>query len=461
MLTSTTGMAKKAKIPAREKPVGEPTVIFEGDPTLLTSTVQVVLNVGAADDPPGKAGMASLMGDMILRGTRKKKRGVFQNAIERLGGTVGVRVTNDSVVFHGKVIKENTDAFLALLGEALATPAFDKKEFEALKKENLAGINHWKNSNNRLASLAAQKELFRGTPLEYSVDGGLGTVSKIQLNDVVRFYNDAFNRANFVFGMAAPIGEEAAKKKFFDLWAKFPDGNRRERQPIAPRVPSKPEIVVVHKPKTSTGSIVFAQGGIVAKDPMRYALYVGNFSFGGEPLVSRLFKTIRGELGWTYAIGATYFGMGQLTAQPGAFVISSTPSVEYTAKTILKTEEMWRHYLDKGLQSSELELARESLVNSYPFEMESPEKRLARRLYCHLYGVPLLSPEEYAKTIGAIDNNAVLNALKARQAKQGWVIVVVADKSIVEKQLADEQKEVPAGERLKIARVVEPESLVN
>ncbi len=461
MLVSSTGVAKKSKIPAQEKPVGQPTVIFESDPTLLTSTVQVVLNVGATDDPSGKAGMASLMGDMLLRGTRKKKREAFQGAVERLGGSLGVRVSHDTIVFQGKVIKENTDAFIELLAEALATPAFDKKEFESLKRETLAGISHWKNSNNRLASLAAQKELFRGTALEYSTDGGLESVKRIQLPDVVRFYNEAFNRANFVFGMAAPITEEAAKAKFYTIWSKFPDGAKKERQPIAPRVPSKPEIVVVHKEKTSTGSVIFAQGGIVAQDPMRYALYVGNFSFGGEPLVSRLFKTIRGEFGWTYAIGATYFGMGQLTAQPGAFLISSTPSIEFTAKTILKSLEMWNSYLADGLQSSELGLAKESLVNSYPFELETSEKRLARRLYCHLYGVPLLSPEEYGKTIGSIDNNAVLGALKARQAKQGWVIVVVADKGVVEKQLAEEQKDIPAASRLKISRVVEPESLVN
>jgi zinc protease len=461
MLASTDGMAKRSKIPAREKPVGEPTVIFEGDPTLLTSTIQVVLNVGSADDPPGKAGMTSLMADMLLRGTRKKNRTAFQSAIERLGGSIHVQASHDTVVFQGKVIKENTDAFLELLGEALATPAFDKKEFAALKRETLASIAHRKNSNNRLAAMAARRELFRGTPLEYGVDGGLATVAKIELPDVVRFYNDAFNRANFVFGMAAPVTEDAAKAKFYALWSKFPDGLRRQRTTVAPRVPSKPEIVVVHKPKTSTGSIVFAQGGIVAQDPMRYALYVGNFSFGGEPLVSRLFKTIRGELGWTYAIGASYFGLGQLTFQPGIFVVSSTPSVEFTAKTILKTRAMWDAYLTKGLESSELGLAKESLVNSYPFEMESPEKRLARRLYSHTYGVPLLSPEEYGKTIGAIDNEAVLAALKARQAKQGWVIAVVADKDVVAKQLAEEQKDVPPAERLAVSRVVEPDDLVN
>jgi hypothetical protein len=92
--------------------------------------------------------------------------------------------------------------------------------------------------------------------------------------------------------------------------------------------------------------------------------------------------------------------------------------------------------------------------------MESPEKRLARRLYSHTYGVPLLSPEEYGKTIGAIDNEAVLAALKARHAKQGWLIAVVADKDVVAKQLAEEQKNVPPAERLAVSRVVEPDDLV-
>ena len=122
---------------------------------------------------------------------------------------------------------------------------------------------------------------------------------------------------------------------------------------------------------------------------------------------------------------------------------------------------MWNEYVGSGLKDNEIRLAKESLVNSYPFDFESAEKRLWQRLYSYLYNVPTLSQEEFSKTIGGITNKTVLEALKARQSTQGWIVAVVADKEVVEKQLEEEQKELPPEKRLKISRVLSPEEIIN
>src|SRR5690606_6908444 len=139
--------------------------------------------------------------------------------------------------------------------------------------------------------------------------------------------------------------------------------------------------------------------GITAQDPDRFALDLGNFSFGGEPLVSRLFRIVRGELGYTYSVSSTYSVMGALSFQKGVMAIVSTPSVGCTTKAIRETLSMWEEYLREGVKKDELNLAQESVVNSYPFDFESADKRLSKRLYSPLYNVPILSPTDYKKTI--------------------------------------------------------------
>lgn len=438
----------------------EPKILFEEDPTLLTSTIQVVVTTGSADDPAGKNGLSNLMGELIVRGTKKRDRAKFQSEVERMGATLYVRASHDSIVFVGRVIKENTQAFLKLLAETLLQPAFSKKEFESLKTEVLAEIANMKNSNGRLSGLALRRNMMAGTVLERPNEGSLSSVKGITLEDIQRGYNDRFSRGNFVFGVASPLKEAELKKPLLDLWLGFPDGAHRARKSIPPQVPKSPTIIVVQKPKTSTGAIMFGQAGITASDPTRYPLAVGNYAFGGEPLISRLFRIIRSDLGWTYAIGSTYHGAGHLSNQQGIFVISSTPAVEYTAKTILKLLSMWQEYLKNGLKDDELKLARESLVNSYPFEFDSAEKRLWQRLYSFLYSTPLYSQDEYKKVIEAIDNKKIKESLAEKQASQGWIITVVADKAVVEKQLEEEQKDVPAEKRLTVSKQMTPEELV-
>lgn len=438
----------------------EPQIILESEPALLVTNIQVVVLSGSQTDPIDKVGVSNMVGELMLRGTKKRTRDKFQAEIERMGASLSVRTAQDMIVFDGRVIKENTDAFIALLEDCLLYPKFLKKEFDSLKTELLAEAAHIKNANNRLGGLTARKELFAGSSLEKPVNGTLGSLKKIQLDDVVRTYNNALHRGNVVFGVASSVPEAKLKTALTNIWQKLPDGAKLTQKNIVPKVPESPKLIVIHKPKTSTGSLLFAQAGITAQDPDRYTLSTGNFSYGGEPLVSRLFRTIRGELGWTYAIGSTYGAMGPLSYQQGIYIVSSTPSVEFTTKTILKTLEMWKDFYDKGLNSDELKLAQESLVNSYPFEFDSAGKRLSQRMSSLIYSVPILSQDEYDNKISDIGNSDVKKALLARHKPSSWLIALVADKDVFEKQLAEEQKDIPEAKRLKIAKVVTPDQVV-
>jgi zinc protease len=217
---------------------------------------------------------------------------------------------------------------------------------------------------------------------------------------------------------------------------------------------------LVEKPKTATGVMIFGQAGITAKDTSRYNLSVGNYSFGGEPLVSRLFRIVRSELGYTYAVGSGYQAMGGLSSQQGLYTIVTTPSIEYSGKTLFKSLELWKDYYENGLKEEELSLAHQSLVNSYPFEFDSSEKRLMKKLQEKLYGVPILSPEEFKTTVESIDNKKIISSLKEKQKSSDWLIIFVGESAVLEKQLNEEQSSVPADKRLKISKVFKPEQLI-
>jgi zinc protease len=438
----------------------EAKLLYEEDPSSLVSDIQIVLKSGSVEEPVGKSGLTNLFSELMLRGTKKRDRASFQSSLEKMGATLSVSASHDRIVFSGSVIKENTFDFMKLLEEALLQPRFAEKEFNSLKVEVINQISHVKNSNNRLGGLALRQELFKGTPLEKPVLGTLKSVRSIQLPDIMRGYNNAFHRNNILFAVASPFKESQWKTVVNEIWKKLPDGTQKTRRVFEPQVPEQPTLVVVHKPKTSTGVLTFAQKGITAQDPDRYALMSGNFSFGGEPLVSRLFRTIRGELGWTYAINSGYGALGNLSYQPGIYSIVSTPSVEFTTKTLFKTMSSWVDYLRNGLKKDELTLAQESLVNSYPFEFESSQKRLGQKVYSELYGVPVLSQEEYKNKIEDLSNNGLKKSLKERHSERGWLITLVADKDVIAAQLAEEQKGTPSESQLKISKVISPNDLV-
>lgn len=439
----------------------EPTLLFEADKTALTTTVRMVLHTGTASDPDGKNGLANLVSELVLRGTKKRGRSEFQSALERMGASFDVGASHDKIIYSGEVIKENTQAFFKLIQETLTQPQLSAAEFERLKRETIAEINSVKNSNGALAGMALRRVVFEGTPLAVSGNGTLKTLGNIKMADVKAFYKQHYNRQNILFGVVSSLPEKQIKELTGKIAKALPDGVKHVSTPYDLKLPAKPTLVLVDKAGTATGTVFMGQGGITAGDPDRFAIEVGNFSFGGEPLVSRLFRTVRGELGYTYSISSTYSAMGPLSRQRGMFAVVSTPSMEFTTKTIHKSLQMWSEYRAKGVEKEELSLAADSIVNSYPFDFESADKRLAKRLYSHLYGVPIQSPEEYAKTIRGVTNDKIRSSLKERQTENGWWIVLVADGAVMEKQLVEEQKEMAPGDQLEIALRYKPEQLVN
>jgi predicted Zn-dependent peptidase len=377
-----------------------------------------------------------------------------------MGASLDVRTTHDTISFVGEVIKENTIPFLKLVEDCILHPRFGTTDFNELKTETIADIANWKNSNNRLSGLALRKVLFAGTPLEHPSDGSLSTVAAITLKDVTSEYKKVITQGNLVFGVASPLKQADVQAVLWPIWKGLPKSERVKRTSIAPKLPTTPQLVVINKPKTSTGALVFGQAGITVHDPYRYTLGVANYAFGSEPLISRLFRIVRSELGYTYSIGSSYGTMGALSDQEGIFTISATPSVEFTTKTMLKVLDLWHDYLKTGLGGGELNLAHESMVNSYPFEFDSADKRLGEKLYSYIYGVPVLSPAEYKKTIDAVDRAQIQHALASRQTGDGWVITLVADADEIRKQLDEQQKDTPKEKRLTISKTFTPDEII-
>ena len=117
--------------------------------------------------------------------------------------------------------------------------------------------------------------------------------------------------------------------------------------------------------------------------------------------------------------------------------------------------------MNEGLSSDELELAKESLINSYPFEFDTAAKRVSHKLTSFLYNIPILTPEEYSEKIGEISNRKLKAALTEKQKVNRWLIALVADKDVVAKDLEEYQKDVPQDERLTISKIYTPDELVN
>src|SRR5262249_25781642 len=100
----------------------------------------VMVGAGAAQDPPGKEGVAALTAGALRRGTKRLSAMDLARAIETLGGEIDANAGTDGTIVTAEFLSKDFAEGLDLLRQVLLEPAFAKDEVRRLRDEQGAGI---------------------------------------------------------------------------------------------------------------------------------------------------------------------------------------------------------------------------------------------------------------------------------------------------------------------------------
>jgi zinc protease len=168
-------------------------------------TLRLVFQVGAADDEPGKKGLADLTASMLGEGgTLKRTWSEVLDALYPMAADIHYYGDKDTVVFTGTVHRDNLEVFALLLAEQILTPRFSVEDFTRLKQDALDAITKTLRGNDDedLGKQALATMLYRGHPYGYPTPGTVAGLSAITLDDVKSFYARHFTRDRLILGVA-------------------------------------------------------------------------------------------------------------------------------------------------------------------------------------------------------------------------------------------------------------------
>jgi len=148
---------------------------------------------------------------------------------------------------------------------------------------------------------------------------------------------------------------------------------------------------------TAQTHIVFGTDTFPLRDPRRFPLAILTNVFGGG-MSSRLFQTVREELGLAYAIFAYkhfYQGSGQL----GVYVGTQVSTADRAAHAIRGEYARLAH---EGLPPDELSHGKQQLKGQIMLSLESPGARMARLAGFTLYNDRYRPLDEMLREIDAV-----------------------------------------------------------
>jgi zinc protease len=90
----------------------------------------IVMKGGLLLDSPDKIGVANLITDELMQGTKNKTPIELEEAIDDLGANIGMYTSKQSIVVNVNCLESKINEVTSLVKEILLEPRWDEKEFE-------------------------------------------------------------------------------------------------------------------------------------------------------------------------------------------------------------------------------------------------------------------------------------------------------------------------------------------
>ena len=209
------------------------------------------------------------------------------------------------------------------------------------------------------------------------------TVAAVTRQDLLDWHHAHVSPNNIILGIVGDFDSAAMEAKLRQIYGAWPKGPALKEEKIEFQ-PAKPGYYLVQKDDVNQSTINMVGVGITRDNPDYYAVRVFNEAFGGG-FSSRLFRTIRTEKGLAYAVGG---GIGSGFDHPGMVRLSMGTKSATTLESIQALDEQIDDVAKHPITEAEIKRAKDSILNSFVFNLDSPDKILRERMAYEFYGYP-------------------------------------------------------------------------
>jgi zinc protease len=388
--------------------------------------IQATLRIrgGSREEDAAKVGLVSIFGQAWRTGgTRKRTGDQLDDYLEARAARVETAGGLDSTTVSLNCLKENfADAFDVFL-ELLREPELRPDKIDLAVRQLHTGIAR-RNDNPQGILFRESAKLGYGAASPYARQPEYATVDAVTREDLLAWHRTYVHPGNMILGLVGDFDTRTMETTLRKAFGSWPRGPAAAKTPAAGTPATAPGYYFVAKDDVNQSSIRMVHLGTTVDNPDYYAIAVMNEVFGGS-FAARLFTNVRSKKGLAYAVSGS---VGTAHDHPGLFSVFTSTKSGTTAAAIDALYEEIDNLKKVPPTSEELQRARESLLNSFIFRVDSRAKVLFEKMTYEFYGYPLDFLERYP---GAIEKVTAADVTRAAQkyVDKGKLAVVVVGKA--------------------------------
>jgi zinc protease len=323
---------------------------------------------GATQDPPDKAGVATMVAALLDEGAGDIDSNSFHERLESKAIEFGFTATRDYVAGSLRTLTENQDEAFDLLRLAVTAPRFDASDVERIRDQTLSGLRRATTSPNELASQRWWATAFAGHPYARPPRGTLESVPAITAADLRNFTRNVFARDNLKIAIVGHIDAATAGTLIDRVFGGLPA--KGALSPVANANPQGLGQKIAITLDVPQSVLMIGGAGILRKDPDFMAAFVLNHILGGSAFSSRLYKEVREARGLAYSVYSAVMPLDYAAL----FMSGTATRSDRADQTLEVMQAEIRKLAETGPTEEELAKAKSYLTGSYALRFDTSTK---------------------------------------------------------------------------------------
>jgi zinc protease len=373
--------------------------------------------VGAADEPPGKSGVAHFLEHLLFKGTEKYPAGKFSRTVAAIGGQENAFTSSDYTGYFQRTSREHLKTLMEFEADRMTglvlTDAVVAPELKVVLEEQNQRV-----ANNPGARLGEQIEaaLYLNHPYGRPVIGWRHEIEQLNREEALAFYKRFYTPNNAVLVVAGDVTADEVKALAEQTYGKIQPtteiGPRKRPQEPAQVAPRQVTLADPRVAQPSLQRAYLVPSATTAKPGEGEALDVLGHILGNSS-TGRLYRTLVMDREVAVSAGGWYSGSALDATR---FSVYGSPK---TGVSLQQLEQAIDAVIDdvvaNGVTAEETERAKNRLIADAVFAQDSQES-LAR-----WFGVALTTGSSVANVNSWPDRIRTVTPEAVNAAARAWL----------------------------------------
>ena len=369
---------------------------------LMSVTMGILVHTGASVESDKEDGISHFIEHMMFKGTKKRTAYQISDEMDRIGAQMNAFTGKDITCYYAKSTTGHAQEAFEILADLFLNSTFPEDELAREQGVIIEEINMNEDTPDDLCLDTLSRAFYGERGYGRNILGPRKNVEGFTKADIESYMQKRYCSDNIVISMAGNIdvnaAEEMVEKYFGDM-------------PKCCCCKTDVKVDIKAQSLFKTKDIEQVHIGIAYPSVKRYdglfdATQIMNAILGGS-MSSRLFQTVREELGLAYTVYSyisTYCETGTLAVYAGV----NSEKYQQSAEAIYNCLNDLRK---KNISEEEFLRGKEQLISSQIFAQESTSSQMLLFGKELLYRGQVYNFEERVNKISSVTLNDVLDAI--------------------------------------------------